>query len=55
MKIKAGNIQRRCPDGELYKFKNGIAEVPGIRFRRKPMYITLSEFNELCANTTNEE
>lgn len=59
MKIKTGTVQKRCPNGgmnpdnticnngELYKFKNGIAIVPGARFNKQPIQITIKEFNSL--------
>ena len=37
----------RKKDGETYIFKNGIAKVPGVKFKGKPMTITLKEFDEL--------
>jgi len=39
----------RCPDGELYKFINGVAVVPGMRSKTtgQPVTITLKEFHEL--------
>lgn len=55
MKLKVGTTQKRCPDGELYKFKNGIAEVPGMRFCGKKVFITLAEFNELCEEVRAEK
>lgn len=46
MKLKT-NI--RCKDGELYKFVNGVAVVPGMRSKTtgQPVTITLKEFKEL--------
>jgi len=44
MKLK---VNLRCPDGELYKFVNGVAVVPGMRRLGKPVTITLREFHEL--------
>lgn len=35
-------------DGERYVFKNGVAKVPGVRWKGKTMTITLKEFNELA-------
>ena len=40
-------------DEEHYVFKNGIATVPGVRYKRKPMTITLKEFNELTKEGQN--
>ena len=34
-------------DGETYFVKNGVAKVPGCRWRGKPMKIALTEFKEL--------
>jgi hypothetical protein len=34
-------------DGEKYFFRNGVATVPGCYFQKKPMKITIKEFNEL--------
>jgi len=34
-------------NNERYIFKNGVAVVPGIKFKGKPMTITLKEFNEM--------
>ena len=39
--------KRKCPAGETYVFKNGVAEVPGMRHKRGPYMITLKEFKEL--------
>ena len=39
--------KRKCPAGETYVFKNGVAEVPGMRNERGPYTITLKEFKEL--------
>ena len=48
MKIKLYDVRKRCPDGELYTFKKGVAVVPGMRTKtRGAMLITLKEFNEL--------
>lgn len=47
MAIKLGVVRKRCPQGELYVFKNGVAEVPGARFQGAPLTISLSEFNAL--------
>ena len=48
MKIKLNDVRKRCPDGELYTFKKGVAGVPGMRTKtRGVMLITLKEFNEL--------
>ena len=47
MKIKLLDVRKRCPDGEVYIFKKGVAQVPGVRFQRKPVYITLAEFKTL--------
>lgn len=34
-------------DGDdVYLFKNGVAVVPGCRWQRKPMQVTIKEFNE---------
>lgn len=46
MKIKL-EIKKRCKDGELYIFKNGVAIVPGMEISRSPVTITIKEFNEL--------
>ena len=39
-------------EGDTYIFKNGVAEIPGMRYRstRKPYTITLKEFEELLRN-----
>jgi len=48
MKIKIGfNGMKKDSSGEIYKFKKGIAIIPGIRIKRNPVTITLNEFNEL--------
>ena len=39
--------KRKCPAWETYVFKNGVAEVPGMRNKRGPYTITLKEFKEL--------
>ena len=46
MKIKL-ETKKRCKDGELYIFKNGVATVPGMVISGAPVTITLKEFNEL--------
>jgi len=38
---------KRCPDGEIYRFKKGIAKVPGMTFSRKPVYVTFKQFIEI--------
>lgn len=48
---------KKCKDGEIYRFKNGKAKVPGIRMSQpvfqgltkfmKPVYITYQEFLRL--------
>ena len=40
--------ERKCPDGEKYYFRNGVAEVPGMSIAGKPVKITLLEFMALC-------
>lgn len=61
MAIKLKPIRKRCPDGELYVFINGVAEVPGIRmgnkssfFNMKPLTITLKEFNTFSSSAKFE-
>ena len=38
---------------EHYIFKNGVAKVPNIKYKGKPMIITLKEFNELTQGDSN--
>lgn len=40
-------------EGERYIFRNGIAKVPGVRWKGKPMTITLNEFKELSRDIAN--
>lgn len=47
--------KRKCPDGEVYVFKNGVAEVKGMRSKKGPYTITLAEFNNLCKEAQNEK
>lgn len=46
--------KRKCPNGETYIFKNGVAKVPGMRHSRGPYMITLKEFHELVKEVANE-
>ncbi len=46
-KVKLFSGNKRCKDGETYKFKKGIAIVPGIRISGVPVKITLLEFIQL--------
>lgn len=34
-------------EGETYIFKNGVAKVPGVTWKGKPVMITIKEFNTL--------
>lgn len=44
MKLKS---TRRCPDGEVYHFINGIAIIPGVWDKKgNPQTVSLKEFNE---------
>lgn len=45
MKLKLKTITKRH-DGETYKFRRGVAAIPGTYFQGRPMTITLKEFNE---------
>ena len=45
LKLFSGN--KRCPDKETYKFKKGVALVPGCIFAGQPMKITLTEFRAI--------
>ena len=47
MKLKPRTVNKRCKDGELYKFKRGVAVVPGFRMHHKPVLITFKEFKEI--------
>lgn len=50
MKLKGFIGLKKCKDGEIYRFKNGIAKVPGLRRKNHgAVRITLKEFNELNA------
>lgn len=55
MKLKLKTINKRCPNGELYQFVNGIAVVPGMWISKKPVHITIVEFNELCRAIQNNQ
>ena len=46
-KIKLFSGLKKCPSGELYRFKNGVATVPGMRFHSRALKITIKEFREL--------
>ena len=45
--MKLLTVKKRCPEGEVYVFKNGVAEVPGPRISGKPAKIILTEFKGL--------
>ena len=45
MKLKPRTVTKRCEAGEMYKFKRGVATVPNFWMHRKPVLITLKEFN----------
>ncbi len=47
MKFKGFTGIKTCPQGEVYRFKNGVAIVPDIRMYGCPVKITLGEFNKL--------
>lgn len=53
--MKLATCKRRCPAGELYKFKNGIAEVPGLYIGGKQATITIFEFARLIQELNKEE
>ena len=45
IKLQSKMVIKR--DGQdVYIFKNGVAVVPGCKWARQPMKITLAEFNE---------
>ena len=35
-------------EGDTYIFKNGVAIVPGCFWKKKPMTVTIKEFNLFC-------
>lgn len=45
IKRKSKVVRTDCK--EIYRFKNGVAKVPGVRFQGRDMLITLKEFEEL--------
>ncbi len=47
MKIKMFSGKKKCKSGEVYTFKNGIAEVPGMRSSKGPVLITIQDFIKL--------
>lgn len=47
MKIKPFTGTKISPDGELYRFKKGVAVVPGVWMRGKKVLITIGEYLEL--------
>jgi len=47
MKIKMFSGKKKCKSGEVYIFKNGIAEVPGVRSSKGPIFITIQDFIKL--------
>ena len=54
MKIKIGfDGMKKDASGEIYRFKKGIAVVPGIKIKRSPVFITLKEFNDLNQGESN--
>jgi len=51
MKFKGANITK-IHEGERYIFKKGVAVVPGMRYARQPVLITLKEYNALLKELT---
>lgn len=47
MKLKSFSGVKKCPSGEVYIFKDGVAKVPRFNIRGKEVRITISEFKEL--------
>lgn len=46
-KPKLFSGKKRCSAGEVYNFRNGWAEVPGLRIEGQPVKISIKEFNEV--------
>lgn len=46
-KFKGFTGIKSCQCGEVYRFKNGVATVPGMRIYRRGVTITLKEFNSM--------
>ena len=53
-KIKMFAGMKKCPSGEKYIFRNGIALVPGCIYAGKPMKISIVEFREISKGINNE-
>jgi len=52
MKFKSATITK-THENERYVFKRGVAVVPGMRYMRQPVKITLKEFNEITQTKAN--
>ena len=46
-KIKMFSGLKKCPLGEAYKFRKGIAIVPGFLFSGDPVHISINEFRQI--------
>lgn len=55
MKLKLFTGTKRCNDNELYKFKNGVTEVPGLRISGQKVCVTFQEFLSLQKEEISEE
>jgi hypothetical protein len=53
MKLKAFSGVKKCPSGEVYVFKDGVAKVPRFYIKNREVKITISEFKELTKCSTN--
>lgn len=54
IKLQQRTVIKR--DGnDVYIFRNGVATVPGVRYKKEKMKITLKEFNEISGEIDNEQ
>lgn len=53
-KVKLFSGKKKCPDGDVYKFRKGIANVPGCLFAGQPMKININEFRKILKEIEND-
>ena len=53
-KVKMFSGSKKCPKGDVYKFRKGIAIVPGFIFSGKEVKISIMEFRELSKEIQND-
>ena len=54
-KLKGFSGIKKCSDGEVYYFHNGLAIVPGVKLNGQPVHITLADFKKLQEGSEDEE